>query len=182
MKIVIAGSHGTGKSSLARGLAQKLNANYIHDIVTDEIGPQGFSINESTPFEVQLLLVMRQWQLEKITTETWIADKCLFDYLVYMRNDFAEDIKSSVRKVIEANTKYDFVFYLPIEFPMELNEWRSQDLEFQKFIDQKYRKLLEDLGIKYTVLHSYQANSKEEERQAIEKRINDALEHLKLKA
>lgn len=182
MKIVIAGSHGTGKSSLARGLAQKLNANYIYDIVTDEIGPQGFAINESTPFEVQLLLVMRQWQLEKITPENWIADKCLFDYLVYMRNDFDEDIKSSIRKVIEANTKYDFIFYLPIEFPMELNEWRSPDLEFQKAIDRKYRKLLDDLGVKYIVLHSYQANSKEEEKQAIDKRINDALEHLKLKA
>jgi adenylate kinase family enzyme len=175
MRVVVVGSHGTGKSSLAKGLAQKLNANYIHDIVTDEICPQGFVINEKTTFELQLLLASRQWQLEKITKEPWVADKCLFDYLVYMRDDFDSDIKSAIWKIVKNNANYDFIFYLPVEFPMELNEWRSPDLEFQKAIDQKYRKLLDDWSVKYTILRSYPANSKEEQKQAIDKRINDAI-------
>lgn len=178
MKIAVAGSHGTGKSSFARGLAQKLGANYIYDIVTDEIAPQGFTINEKTPSEVQILLVARQWQLEQTIPQPWVADKCLFDYLVYARDDFEDFIKGTLRMFIERNTKYDFVFYLPIEFPMELNEWRSPDLKFQEIMDRRYRKLLDDLGVKYVILPSFikESDSKEE---AIEKRINTALAHIK---
>ena len=48
MKIAIAGSHGTGKSTFAKALAKKLNGNYIPDIVREEAAPKHFTINENT--------------------------------------------------------------------------------------------------------------------------------------
>lgn len=178
MKIAVCGSHGTGKSSFAKKLSEKLNGNYIHDIVTDEMVPQGFVINENTSPELQILLVSRQWQLEQTTKEPWVADKCLFDYLVYARDDFSGYIKQTIEMFVKNNAKYDFVFYLPIEFPMTLNGIRSPDLNFQKIMDERYRKLLADLNIKPIILHDFlkESSSKEE---AIEKRVNLAMSYLK---
>lgn len=179
MKIVVAGSHGTGKSSFARGLAKRLGGNYIYDTVREEVVPKKiFTINESTPPEGQIWLIARQWELERTTPETWVADKCLFDYWVYARDDFDEYVKKTIWLFIERNTRYDFVFYLPIEFPMELDGVRSENDEFQKEIDRRYRKLLDDLKIKYIALPSFikESASKEE---AIEKRINMALGYIK---
>jgi adenylate kinase family enzyme len=176
MKIAVCGSHGTGKSSFAKGLAEKFGANYIHDIVTDEVAPQGFVINDKTLPEVQILLVSRQWQLEQTTPESWVADKCLFDYLVYARDDF-EDYISKTIKMFVGSAHYDVVFYLPIEFPMELNEFRSPDLNFQKEMDRRYRKFLDDSGVKYIVLHDLMKESATKQ-EAIEKRINLAMSYI----
>ena len=169
MKIAVAGSHGTGKSTFAKALSERLGCNYIYDIVREEAFPKGFVINENTPPEVQLWLVMRQWELEKTTPESWVADKCLFDYLVYGEIVLKDkDTLREIRKIIERNAKYDFVFYLPIEFPMEMDGIRSQDLEFQKDVDLRYKKCLDELGIRYITLSG-----------SVEERVNQAIAHLK---
>jgi len=120
MKIAIAGAHGVGKTTFAKALAKRLGFNYIHDIVREEAAKKGFVINENTPPEVQLWLISRQRELEKNTPETWVADKSLFDYFVYgeivLKN---EAVKKVIRNVVERNSDYSFVFYLPIEFPIK---------------------------------------------------------------
>lgn len=169
MKIITAGSHGVGKTTIAKALASKLGFNYIHDIVREEALPKGFVINENTPPEVQLWLVCRQWELEKTTPESWIADKSLFDYLVYgeiVLKD--EDIKKVIREMVKRNAHYDFVFYLPIEFAMEFDGARSENLEFQKEVDRRYRKALDNFGIKYISLSG-----------SVEERVSQALKYLK---
>lgn len=169
MRIIIAGSHGVGKTTFAKALANKLGFNYIHDIVREEALPMGFVINENTPPEVQLWLVCRQWELEKTTPEGWVADKSLFDYLVYgeiiLKND---DIRKVIRDIVARNARYDFVFYLPIEFPMELDGKRSENLEFQKEVDRRYKEALGSFGVKYIPLTG-----------SVEERVNQAIEHLK---
>lgn len=162
------GSHGTGKTTLAKALAQKLHFNYIPDIVREEAVKKGFTINENTPPEVQLWLVARQWELETITPESWIADKSLFDYVVY--GDLVlkdEDVKKVIRRIVQRNARYDFVFYLPIEFPMEEDGTRSVAPEFRREIDRRFRKCLAEFNIKYIVLSG-----------SIEERIKQALDHI----
>ncbi len=179
MKIAVAGSHGTGKSSFARGLAKKLGGNYIYDTVREEVAPKKiFTINENTPPEGQVWLIARQWELEKLTPEPWVADKNLFDYWVYIRDDFADYIKKTIWMFIKNDAHYDFVFYLPIEFPMELDGVRSENDEFQKEVDRRYKKLLDDLGVRYITLPSF-INESASKEEAIEKRINLALDYIK---
>lgn len=152
MKIALAGSHGTGKSTFAKDLAKRLNLNIIPDIVRVEAVPKGFKINENTSPEVQLWLMMRQWELEKTTPESWVADKCLIDYLIYGLTQKDDNVKAVLRKITEDNAKYDFVFYLPIEFPMESDGVRSDDENFRKIVDVNYKKYLDEHGIKYFIL------------------------------
>lgn len=169
MKIAIAGSHGVGKTTFAKTLAKKRGFNYIHDIVREEAFKKGFVINENTPPEVQLWLVCRQWELENTTPESWIADKSLFDFLVYgeiVLKD--ENVKKVIRDFVKHNARYDLVFYLPIEFSMETDGIRSQDEEFRKKVDSNYRKLLKELGVKYIILSG-----------SVKERVDKALEYFK---
>jgi hypothetical protein len=148
-----------------------LGFSYIHDIVREEAIKKGFSINEKTQAEVQLWLTLRQWELETITPEDWVADKSLLDYLVYGEILLKEEVfKKVVRKVVKANGKYDYVFFLPIEFPMELDGLRSNDLEFQKLVEQVYLKNLSRLKTNYLVLSG-----------SVETRIAKALKQLAYK-
>lgn len=169
MKIAIAGSHGTGKTTFAKALAKRLGFSYIHDIVREEALKKGWAINENTPPEVQRWLVDRQSELEAVTPEGWVADKCLFDYWVYAEIIFSKDKETleDIRNRVERNARYDVVFYLPIEFPMELDGIRSEDLQFQKEVDSRYRKYLEESGIEYIVISG-----------SVEQRVNQALSHL----
>jgi len=170
MKIAIAGAHGVGKTTLAKALAKKLKINYIPDIVREEAVKKGFAINENTPPEVHLWLTLRQWELEKTTPEDWIADKSLLDYLVYGELVLKESLfKRVVKRVVENNFKYDFVFYLPIEFSMEKDGIRSANLKFQKIVDFSYKKNLSRLNIKYYSLAG-----------SVEDRITGALEIMKV--
>lgn len=165
MKIAIAGSHGVGKTTFAKSLAEKLNLNYIPDIVREEAVNKGFIINENTPPEVQLWLVMRQWELERNTPQPWIADKSLFDYLVY--GNFIlkdEKTKNLIRDLVRRNGIYDKVFYIPIEFAMEQDGLRSTNEEFRMAIDRHYKECLNDFGIKYITVSG-----------SVENRINQAL-------
>jgi len=168
MRIAIAGSHGVGKTTLAKALAKRLNFKYIPDIVREEAIKKGFVINENTPPEVQLWLVSRQWELENTTPENWVADKSLFDFLIYgeivLKN---ENVLNVIREMVTRNANYDFVFYLPIEFPLELDGVRSENLRFQKDVDSRYRKKLKELGVKYIVLSG-----------SVEERVEKALKYL----
>lgn len=48
MKIAVMGAHGTGKSTLTKGIADKMGFNIIPDVVPQAY-KLGFAINESTP-------------------------------------------------------------------------------------------------------------------------------------
>jgi adenylate kinase family enzyme len=162
MKIAIAGSHGVGKTTLAKTLAEKLGFAYIPDIVRQEAVKKGFVINENTPPEVHFWLTCWQWELEQTTAEDWIADKSLFDYLVYGEIVLKEGVfKRAIGEIVKRNVEYDLGFYLPIEFPMQLDGMRSKDLNFQKLVDCRYKRRLAEFKVKYIVLSGL-----------VEKRVN----------
>ncbi len=82
MKIAVVGSHGTGKTSLCKGLVEKFGFNYIPDIVPDAFKLK-FAINESTPPESQFWILSKQIELERNTPQPWVMEKSLWDNIVY---------------------------------------------------------------------------------------------------
>lgn len=167
MKIAVAATHGAGKTTFVKALAEAISGNYIHDIVRDELIPSGVAINEKTPSDMQLWLAAQQWFLETTTEQPWVADKCLYDYLIYGQIFIKDaEIMAMVEKFVERNADYDFVFYLPIEFPMEEDGYRSKKL--QPVVDKAYKEYLERKGIKYITLTG-----------SVEERVKQALTHIK---
>jgi nicotinamide riboside kinase len=166
LRIAIAGSHSTGKSTLARRLARRLGIKYLPDIVRQEAVKKGFTINENTPPQVQMWLVMRQWELEN-TSNRWVADKCLFDYQVYGEVVLKDRDFLNVIKKIVAKAKYDHVFWVPIEIPLEDDGVRSANEKFREIIQKRYAAFLKKRGVKAITVRG----SKEE-------RVRQALAHI----
>jgi nicotinamide riboside kinase len=139
MRISVVGSHGTGKTTLCKKLASKYELNYIPDIVPEAFR-RGFEINEDTPPETQFWILSKQLELERNTPEPWIMEKSLWDNVVYGRFSIRDSkVLSVIEDIVTNNAKYDVVFYLPIEFPIEDDGLRSLDPKFQKEIDKKLR-------------------------------------------
>lgn len=77
-------------------------------------------------------------------------------------------MKEIIRYFVDRNAKYDIVFYIPPEIPLEEDGVRSLDPEFQRKVDEHYREVLEERGIKYITITG-----------SVEERVRKALEHLK---
>lgn len=164
MKIAVIGAHGTGKSTLSKGIAKSLGYNIIPDVVPDAFKLK-FPINEDTPPETQFWILTKMLELERNTVEPWVMEKSLWDNIVYGNFSIKDkNIVSVIRNIVTNNTKYDLVFYCPIEFPIQDDGLRSLNVDFQKTVDKDLRKLMKELGIEF---HEVSGDEKE--------RINKAL-------
>jgi nicotinamide riboside kinase len=182
MKIVILGSHGTGKTTLTKRLHGYLQNNYelrIESVkaVTEnnefklrkpvgelrwtylpeapfEATQRGFTMNQDTSLESEIWIIAKQLELERISPP-WIADKCLIDILAYARYLFRQEVEllNLAERVVKRNVDYDLVLYLPAgEFPIEDDGLRCTDVDFQKNIDQEIVRLMEELQVEYRIL------------------------------
>lgn len=149
MKIAIAGSHGTGKSTLGKALCEHFGFNFIPDVVPQAFRLK-FPINESCPPETQMWILSKQLELERNTPEHWIMEKTLWDNVVYGSYSIKDkNVIKVIRNIVFSNHNYDLVLYLPIEFPIEDDGLRSLNVEFQKEIDKGLRKCFHKEKIKF---------------------------------
>jgi nicotinamide riboside kinase len=165
MRIAVVGSHGTGKTSVAKGMAEKLGFNFIRDVARDAF-KMGFPINENTPCETQFWILSKQLELERTTPESWVMDKSLYDNIVY--GEFVlkdQEALGVIRRIIEKNARYDLIIYVPIEFSIPDDGIRSVDENFQKTIDAKLIEYFRTHKISYVTVKG-----------SISTRINKALE------
>lgn len=153
MKIAVIGSHGTGKTTICRGLAKKFRLNYIPDIVAEAFRLK-FPINESTPPETQLWILSKQLELERNTPEHWIMEKSLWDNIIYGEFSIKDtSVTKVIKEIVEKNASYDLVFYCPIEFPIPDDGLRSLNKNFQEAIDSSFRQYLNRHKIQFIELH-----------------------------
>lgn len=149
MKIAVVGSHGVGKTTLAKGLSKVLKYPIVPDIAREAFR-KGFTINEKTPPENQLWILCKQMEYEKKLQDNFIADKTLFDNIVYSRKIFTDKrLLKLIEDIVRKIAKYDIFLYIPIEIPLINDNVRSSDINFQRIIDEEYILLLKDLKIKH---------------------------------
>jgi hypothetical protein len=125
-----------------------------------------FEINEKTPPESQFWILSKQLELERNTPEPWVMEKSLWDNLIYGSFSIKdEQVMAVMEKIVDANARYDLIFYLPVEFPIPDDGLRSLDAEFQRFVDTKLVEYLKSHGVAYHTLGG-----------GIEERLQRALE------
>ena len=115
MKICITGSHGVGKTTLAKALAKKLKFNLVPDVVRMKGGAfdLGFPVDEATLPETQFWILSKQLELERNTRRPWISDKSLYDNIVYGQATFKDKrVIELLSEIVFRNAKYDLIIYL----------------------------------------------------------------------
>lgn len=169
MKIVVLGSHGTGKTTITRQLHNYLQEKYrikIKDIDLNNEGKEkalkaiqkkelswrylpeapleafrrGFSMNEETSLESEWWIIARQIEMEILTPLPWIADKCLIDILVYAYYLFKKE--KEFLSVAENLIKRNINYDLVFYLPV--GEFPIED-DGLRSLDPKFQKDIDDL-------------------------------------
>lgn len=164
MKIGIVGAHGVGKTTLARELAKRLNLTLVPDTAAEAFH-KGWAVNEKTTVENQFWILSKQIEYEREIITNFIADKTLYDNIVYSKYIFEDpEIHSVINKIVLANSNYHLLIYIPIEIEL-VDDGRSVDPVFQKLIDKEYIRVLKSMGLQY-----------HEVRGSVEERVNKSLQ------
>jgi len=149
MRIALAGSHGVGKTTLL----DKINLpghRKIQETARDEIMRRGRLPHEMDPhefFDFQLTLVRLQHRTE---AGDFIIDRSIFDMLAYAMDHHNYHL---IRRFIERCYRpYDYIFYIPIEFDLVVDDVRKDDLDYQRIIDERIRKIFKTYQLDYHII------------------------------
>lgn len=154
MRIAITGAQSTGKSTLLRFLKQDddLKGFEFIDELTRKIAAKGININEEGSNMSQIFTVTIH--AENIVKDHFISDRCALDGLVYTKWLFDQGkvdkwiLDYAVGVAKEVIPRYDYIFYLPAEIPIEDDGVRSADIKFRDEIVSLFESYTKELGVK----------------------------------
>ncbi len=164
-KIGLLGTHGTGKTLLSYGVAEKLGIRKDIDLSVRVIGElatvareRAIPIDQQTTLEAQAWILARQiateLEAEIYKYDVAICDRTVLDNYCYMANKIGP--RENYLKLVLGHCKshpYSKLYFLPITERLNPKK-RDADPEFQKAIDQKIRLFLAEHSIDYiTLLH-----------------------------
>ena len=138
MKIALTGAHGVGKTTILYNLEhpnklQELARKYL---IKDK-KPSDMTDKERRVFQY------KYWDLLEKTEDNhndFISDRSLIDVLAYQLD--IDSVFEVYARLIKLLSRYDILFYIPIEFPLVVDDVRSPEIEYQLLIDMRIRSLL----------------------------------------
>ena len=141
MRIGFCGSNSTGKTTLLNGLREgtQLKDYVFVDEITRSIGNL-VPINEDGDTTTQLLVMNSH--IQNLLMENFVADRCMIDGYVYTAYLYEEGklpewvLSYAYQVMLTYIEKYDHIFYIPIEIPLEDDGVRSNSEEFRNKIDE----------------------------------------------
>lgn len=176
MRIGIAGSHGTGKTTLAEKLADVLELPLIHEVAREVAREMGLDdlnklVNNYELARVfQGKILLRQLEKEMEYSQGFVSDRTVIDNLAYWyyyglaRQPDFNKILSRIRGL--ADSCYDVIFFVPVEFPVVYDGFR--------FVCEPCRNVIE--GIIMNELMNLQETPVFVLRGSVEERLKKALE------
>lgn len=183
MKVVaLSGAHGTGKTTLCRKLEEKLTdsckvslCRAVPRVIIDEVKDRDFfRRGNNTPLRQFLIFIYKLWEEREkaVGADILICDRTVVDHLAYAIRLFPELMGSREMFAIEALAQnwiraYDYVFKLPIEFPLQDDGVREADIEFQAEINQT----IDQLYARFELIPTVVGGSLEDRVSAILTRI-----------
>src|SRR5574344_1654598 len=156
MKIVLIGSHGTGKTSILDELKKEHPNTFIITEVVRELHKKGINISENGNNKSQYVIFNTYQELFE-QNKNYISDRGLVDTLAYDRYLYKHkkisqivllNHQQALRRFLKKNPDVIHI-YFPIEFDLVDDGVRSTNKEFQKEIDNYVVDILNEYNINY---------------------------------
>lgn len=151
MRIAIVGSHSTGKTTLLRLLSERLEISTLSEVAREMIAesdklPHHMTAAERGDFQMGIL---REQIRRELASESFLSDRSVFDAVAYAFDTPSYEDLHSVAEEHAVPRPYDRIFFLPVEFPLEGDDIRSQDEDYRLAIETELLKILERTGTPY---------------------------------
>jgi nicotinamide riboside kinase len=160
MRISISGTHSTGKTCLLNSCYEKMIRLYPFKIrkideVARKVISKGFPLNQDATVESYIHYIYFQMEEERnAITEHVISDRSLVDLLAYIRVNSDKRIPNSFQKMLEEilwveSKFFNLYCYLPIEFPLLIDDVRPVDEIYRKLVDKMIRSILKEYKLNF---------------------------------
>jgi deoxyadenosine/deoxycytidine kinase len=156
MRISISGSHSVGKTTLANQLMEVIqrehNIELIPEIARILIAKR-FLLNQNITEWGIVNYVQEYLYNERIcNADIVLSDRSLIDLLAYIKTNNSPKIRKQFIQLVEEvvfeeSKRFDHYFYLPIEFPLILDNVRPIDISYQKEVDHTLTELFKYYSI-----------------------------------
>ena len=153
MKIAITGSHGVGKTTLAKLLAEHLDIYLIKEVareIMEQWNIEPWQLPPSQAQDYQQAIIDRQIQREEQTSdlESFVIDRTGFDCLGYSKGLDSYQQLADQWLLHNIQHPYDLVIRIPIHIQLD-PDGRSLDPIYQQYIDNSIIEQLEKHGQPY---------------------------------
>lgn len=159
MKIAIVGAQCTGKTTLLNVLKEVPEFKdylYVKEIVRSLNKEKSIKINTEADFDSQLSIFKKHSEI--LEKDNFITDRSSIDAMVYSYRNFQHGLFDESEFLefegLFLNTAYlyDKVFFLPVEFELESDGFRSTDREFQQEINNLFFEIFRTYEIDFVSL------------------------------
>lgn len=145
MRIAIVGSHSTGKTTLLRLLAERLEISTLSEVAREMIAesdklPHHMTAEERGEFQMGIL---REQIRRELAAESFLSDRSVFDAVAYSFDTPSYGDLRSIAQSHASERPYHRIFFLPVEFPLEGDGIRSQDEDYRLAVENELLKILE---------------------------------------
>jgi len=171
MRYILTGAQGTGKSTLLHHFEGKMEL--VTEVVRNLAKSKGINVNESGDENGQSMIFNTYYDILSKKDKTYLSDRGLTDVIAYTCSNMVNKgeegqkfLEDQINKFIQFTEDNDDIvyFYVPIEFSVEDDGFRSTNEDFRREIDENIYELFEYMEGLHRGLNVYTLRGTVEER------------------